>query len=650
MTENYKKNLLNYITELIPGTPTAEEFSVGVNDVDRNNWVPFIPDYWQDFRLNGAIKSNTNDKVIFFGGYVEFGGTYSANSKGIIIITDNDLKPVQSIYKYSSGTDLRPIACMIQEEDGQFVAIDTTSLYNPRNSTSRQTFQNCEKRFIMLNDMSIPIDNKYQVSLRRSFILGENYKNFVCKDIFKDPNSSHYLMMGTRIELTNSVYAERKIKVIDLKVNVGSANEWSTVITSTDFVYGGGYCYFDSSNNAEWKILISPLSLSDNTIRYWYGVNGTATDSSVIFTPSYKTYIDEATFECQSVFINENLVYFSTNNQQWGISGVPETKYLGLYEFNFSTNTLKEVFLSNLGNYDYCNLGLIQLFAVNGELYIEYCTNVNNENNTANYCVQRYKGIWRPQLIFANANYVSYQRAFYASQTFNLLKIYCIPINLRRNTWEMIEITDIYNLANYNGSQYDNYNSLKGRYGIIMSNDEIVFSRNLHNLSITNNYTIASIEIPNTYLNNMELSPKWLIGETKVPLVEDGNVVSKNIYEILYINFINTINVKDNESVIQTIPGRYINSNINVGTEENYNNSKCTKVRVNYADNSTRTFSIGWISVDDTHKYCEFTINVDKAISNIELISNDESTTYITIQRELEVGKAYTFKQYLKVE
>ena len=59
----------------------------------------------------------------------------------------------------------------------------------------------------------------------------------------------------------------------------------------------------------------------------------------------YKKYIEPdaaLSRRFQSVFINENLVYFSTNNQQWGISGVPETKYLGLYEFNFSTNTLKE--------------------------------------------------------------------------------------------------------------------------------------------------------------------------------------------------------------------------------------------------------------------------------------------------------------------
>lgn len=649
MTDDYKKILLDFITELEPGTPTTEELIHSINEVAKEVWNPFLPSSWSDFVFKGALKSTTSDKVVFYGGYVEQGGTYSANSKGIIIITDSDLNPIQTIYKYSSGTDLRPIECMIQEEDGQFVAIDSVVLYSNYGS-SRRAYYNCEKRFIMLTDVSVPIDNKYQINLRRSFIFGTDYQNFLCKDIYKNPGTSHYFMAGAKIDTTSSTYSARYVKIIDLKVNVGSANEWSTSSTSTQYIYGGSYCYFDSDDNAQWKLLISPNSRNDNTIRYWYGTNGTATDSEIIFTPSYKTYIDEDSFECQSVFLNQNLVYFTTNNQQWGNTGTLRPKYVGLYEYNFSTSELTEIYLKYLGDYDYSYLDLIELYAVNGELYIEYCTNVNNANNTADYYVQRYKGTWNPILVKANTNYIIYRRAFYVAQTFNLLKMYSLSTNPQTLGFPLLEITEIYNQANYNGEQYNNYNSLKGKYANIYSNEELVFSRNLHNLSYTNNYTIASVEIPNTYLNGIELNPKDLVGETNTTLVEDGNTVSKNIYEVLYLNYINTINVLDNESVIQANPGRYINTNINVGTEENYNNSKCTKVRVNYADNSTKVFNIGWTNQDDTHKYCEFTINVDKNISNIELISNDESTTYITIQRELEVGKAYTFKQYLKVE
>lgn len=648
MTEDYKKILLDYITEMPIGTPTSEEIINSVKEIERSVWLPYIPEDWNDMRLKGAIKSKTSDKVVFYGGYVESGGTYSNNSRGIVIITDSNLYPLQTIYEFSSGTKLRPIECMIQEEDGQFVAIDSLTLYNPSNNNSRQQYQNCEKRFIMLNDISIPTDNNYNINLRRSFVLDNNYKNFVCKDIYKNPNSAHYLMAGTSIEGFNSIYAERYVKVIDLKVNVGSPNEWATSSTTTMYVYGGSYCYFDSDDNAQWKLLISPFSANDNTIRYWYGTNGTATNSWTIMTPSYKTYIDEATFECQSVFINENLCYFTTNNQQWG-SGTIQAKYVGLYEYNFSTNEVKEIYLKHVGDYDYSYLDLIQLYAVNGELYIEYCTNVDNANKKADYYVQHFTGLWNPILIKANSNYIMTRRAFYVAQTFNILKMYCLPINPQISGFPLLEITEIYNLINYNGEPYENSTSLIPKYANIYSDNELVFSRNLHNFSITSNYSVASIEIPNTYLNGINLNPKDLVGETNYVLVEDGETITKNIYEVLYLNYINTISVIDNEEISQPNTSELINTSIN-DDETNQNNVKCSKVRINYDGISDEVFEIGWTRVDDTHAYTEFTIYVKAPIEKIELISNDETETYITITRELEEGKYYTFKQYLKVE
>ena len=648
MTDDYKRLLLDYITKLNPESPTTEERINSINEVAWEEWYDeFLPTLWYNFRFNGAIKSNTSDRVIFYGGYVESGGTYANDSKGIIVITDNDLNPIQTIYNFSSGTELRPIDCMIQEEDGQFVAVDSSTLY-VNADISRQAYYNGQRRFIMLNDISQPTNNSYQVRLRTSFTFGSNYNNFVCKDIYKNPSSSHYFMTGASIYSGTSSYSPRYAKVIDLKVNVGSANEWSTSQTSTPYVYGGSYCYFDSDDNAEWKVLVSPFASNDNTIRYWYGTNGTATDSAVIWTPSYKTYIDEFYFECQSVFLNENLVYFTTNNQKWGYSNNPDTKYVGLYEYNFSTHVLKEIYLKNLGTYSWSALDLIQLYAVNGELYIEYCTNVDTTNRTADYYVQRYEGTWNPILVKQTGKYIIDRRAFYVSQTFNLLKMYCIPTNPQTINWGMLEITEIYNVANYNGEAYDNYNSLKPKYVNIYSNDELVFSRNLHNFSYTSNYTISSVEVPNTYLNNINLNPKNLVGETNINLVEDGEVISKNIYEVLYLNYINTINVIDNNGEQQNSASEWVNTYINEPLT--YNNIRCAYIRVNYTGISDEEFPIEWTRVDDTHKYTEFTIYVKAPVESIEILSNNKVQTYITINQELEVGKYYTFKQYLRVE
>lgn len=649
MTQDYKKTLLDYITNLTPGAETTREILQDINEVARSEWLDYLPTRWSNFQFQGILKSKTSDVVIFYGGYVEVNGTYADNSKGIIIITDNMLKPIQTIFQYDSGTDLRPIICMLQEEDGQFVAVDSKSFYY--NSTeARIVYYNAEKRFIMLNDISIPIDNTYNVKLRRSYILGNDYKNFLCRDIYKNPNSSHYFMAGTKFDTLNEYYNPSYTKIIDLKINVGSANEWATDETGEKYIYGGSYCYFDNNDNAQWKIIISPNPFNDLTIRYWYGTNGTASGNSEIATFDYKTYVDATGYNNQCVFVNENLVYFVLTNQRWGTTGTLEAKYIGLYSFDFTTNALQELYFKSLGNYDFCYLEQISLNVVLGKLYIEYITNMDMNNDVGDYYIQRYDGEWSPLLVKETGNYRS-SNYFYVSQDFNLLKMYCYQANPRGLSWNMLDITEIYSAFNYNGEPYENYNSLIGDYGNIYSNNKLVFSRDLYNLSVINNYSVSTLEIPNTYLNGITLSPKDLIGKTNTQLVSDTMGINKNIYEVLFLNFINTINVIDNEENIVDSSGKYINQNINVGTQTNQENTKCNKVFITWEDNTTKEFPISWTKTDDTHCYTEFTLYIQQNISSLEFMSNDLSTSYISLNtRNMETGKFYTIKQYLKVE
>lgn len=652
MTDDYKKMLLDYITNLTPGQSTSGEILKSINEVPISDWQNYMPEIWADLSIEGAIKSNSSDVVIFYGGYYEYKGTVENDSKGIIIITDNLLKPIQTIYKYDDGTDLRPISCMIQEEDGQFVAIDCTVAYL-NYTNARKAYYSAEKRFIMLNDISIPLENAYYIKLRKSYILGNSYKNFICKQIYKNPNSSHYLMLGSMLDTSTTSYSCRFLKVIDLKINVGSANTWATVEKTSPMVYGGSYCYFDSNDNANWKIIYCVALSGDNNVYYWSSTNADNGNTHTITTLSYKPYIDEINYSGQSVFLNQNSVYFVTTNQSWGISGTPQSKYIGLYNYNFSTNQLNTIYENFIGIYDYCDLEQIQLEIVNGYLYIEHITDVDEPNDVADYYVQRYEGIWNPILVKEDGIYRKKFRGFYVSQDYNLLKMFCLPTNLSLYNWCMLDITEIFSTSNYNGQPYEDYNSLIGEYGNVYSNGDLVFSRDLYNISITNNYSVSTVEIPNTYLNGISLSPKDLIGKTNVNLVNDTPTINKNIYEVLFLNYINTINVMDNEQDIITSTGKYINTNINVGTQTNHNNSKCGQVFITWEDNTTKNFPIGWVSIDDTHKYAEFTFYVEQNIESIELMSNDLSTTYITLDTGdtiLETGKYYTFKQYLKVE
>jgi hypothetical protein len=140
MTQDYEKNLLDYITgNLQKGTPTTQEIFKEEIEVPRSKWTGYMPSSWTSMRIEGFIKpnENTSDLGVMYGGY-----TYNGSSHGFIILVDTNMNPVKYITKFSSGTDLRYIQCMIQGDDGYFYAIDDTEL-----SWRNTNISNTQKRF-----------------------------------------------------------------------------------------------------------------------------------------------------------------------------------------------------------------------------------------------------------------------------------------------------------------------------------------------------------------------------------------------------------------------------------------------------------------------------------------------------------------------
>lgn len=653
MTQEYEKSLLDYITNIIPTEKSEEELYKNIKLKPYSEWNKYLPisksSVWNT-RINGIIKSSTNDNIIVFGEYIKYEQNLEYdilnNSKGFIIIFDANLKPIKTIYNFASGTELRPVQKMIQCVDGTFIAIDSKTAYYDNNEGYKQISLS-QKRVIMLNNFSVPINNEYTLNLRKSYIISDN--NFYCKDIYENPNSSHYVFLGTYILQEGTAYKEKGMKIIDFKINVGEENEWNIIKDDENgWVFGGGYAYFNNNDEMQVKIVCSSTNRNDKNIYIW---NSTGTTS--ILELNYKGYVDLTSYNNQSIFINENLLYIVVNNQAWA-GTTTEDKFLELYEIDLTNNSSNQIFSKFLGNYRYSYIDTIMLDKIDGELYIQYCSNVSgtatdkNEVKTADYYYQRYKGLWQPILI-GNGNYRIQDRYMYVSQKFNLFNMFCIQCDPYYLSWYVPVITEIYNKFNYNGLEYDDYNEIIPNYVNIYNNEDVVFSRNLYNLSLINNYSIASIQIPNNYLNEILLTKNELVGKTNKILVEELNGISKNIYEALYLNYINTIKVIDNDNIYRQSISTYINQNVNTGTKANHNNSKCTKVRINYMDNSTKIFDIIWVGIDNFHKKTEFTVYVDKLINNIDFISNDETTTYITITPEFELNKYYTIKQKLRI-
>ena len=204
----------------------------------------------------------------------------------------------------------------------------------------------------------------------------------------------------------------------------------------------------------------------------------------------------------------------------------------------------------------------------------------------------------------------------------------------------------------YTGYPYSYYNVLVPRYvNMYYLGITLMFSRNVYNITRFENTSTSSVEIPAKFLNNYSFSRQKLFGITCYNLVDNFQMIEKNQYEIVHLNFINTINVLNEDTGIYYKQGAIkLNNGTTIGNQGWYNNTQCTKYRVNYTDGTKLNGTMNWNSIDDTHKNTTFIIYVDKEIDSIDLLSNDGSSLYTRIIDTFTIGKYYSIKQKVRVE
>ena len=130
MTEEFKKQLLNFILGQMPNEYGIEKEKVQYIDdvsIPENGWDKVIPKSWQNFKFEELIEVKNSDKLVLYGGYTEYN---TKQVRGIIVVLKRDLTPLKTFYQYDNGTYLRYILCMTQDDEGNFIAVD--SVGNPQ--------------------------------------------------------------------------------------------------------------------------------------------------------------------------------------------------------------------------------------------------------------------------------------------------------------------------------------------------------------------------------------------------------------------------------------------------------------------------------------------------------------------------------------
>lgn len=623
MTSDFKDKILKWLTgnyEIGSGS-NVPQFS-NVESRTNNLQTQLSNALNNDYFINGTLQGNdiNNNGV----GYTILYGIYNAGSggvlgyKGFICILDEDFDIVEIIKQYTSGTEFGLLQIMGVGDDGNFFLIESTSSSN--------------RRFVMLNNIiaKLPTDEHYKVVLRKSYNLtGQSTNIQTFSNLIKAPEQSRYIITGND--------SNQKVIATELVVNVGISNEWNDyTYTANMFAVGDLWASWSAEGNLTFKLAGFKITNADGLT---YGeLSGS---SSNVGSLSLTTY--------GSGFLNAEQFSIKKPNSTTAYFGIIQYDYqndatIKLYRLSDGTLSSMKTITTDY-NFDMA----INLYRVGEEIFYIY---------NYSYPIGSNWKIMLGKIIDDNVyeeeilNTASFTKAdlFMVQKQFNLYNFF-IQTN---NT--VYSVDQIYNSLNYNGADYQALNSMIPNSATLSSNGVVIFARNLYNRIINENTTIATINVPNNFINDITIDNESLYGETNTLLVDNDDNIETNIYEELMINFVNTLIMSNENDINNKILNQNGATRLNnsISQTKDYDNCKITKYKINYSDNTSTIATIKGNEITRLRGSVRYTFAVfvptTKSIENIQLISNDENTVYQTINTDnLDQEKFYLITQDVKV-
>ena len=594
MTNDYKKNLIEWLTGNFTTTPSDDRIVQQGSTINVNLLKQFLTDNYTTTNCGviKTVKSKTNGNLLALLNDQD-------NNRSIMIIFDAELNPIQLITAYASGTQFKNILSINVGEDGNFFLIENTGT---------------SKRFVMCNNITVSdLNGNYKVVLRKAYTTSGNIPTMtdIC-DIVKYPSLSKYLVIGEDANGIINIATE-------IVVNVGEANEYNNFTfsgTITSKTYKDIYYTLDGENI---KFCIS--AEGDNQAPYCELKNSNYTITETTYSNTNLT----TSFKAVKTSYNEAYIV----SFDW------DTTYNFLY-FNNGTFTLLGTYIvddiSFTARLTACSIGRIN-DVIYGMILGDYDAN--------NYQIRGFTiidGVLQTNGLSEGVGHVSF--------FLNMMMTATNSYDLYNFAYMFGDLTTrahlVYNESRYNGTAYVDYNYFIPSYATMVNNG-LTFARGLYNFTILGNNSTAIVNIPNSYVNNVEFSA-WLYGQTNSNLVISGDY-EKNIYENVLVNFNNSITITNDGTYMNTPSVRLNNSILN---ELDYEDAKLGWVRINYA-NSTKDMPIT-LTQNNTYSYtASFVIMASDTINNIQLLSNDKQTIYDQFNIEYQIGNIYKIERDINI-
>lgn len=612
MTQDYKNDLFKWLTGnyTTGSNPNIPQYS---NIVEQESTL--YADIEEQLEDTYTIRANTTikDKNGNVQHIILYGNTTNNITPFFAVVNSNyELENIFTTYR--GGTPLNFFNAIASDDDGYIYGLE----YD----------QNGHYWLTLLNNFAL----QGSVILRRKYILPSN--NYT--KIIKDNNSGNYLCYNDRDGIT----------AMTIKIEFGQPLQTQIYsISQSNNIYIEDAVAFWNEGNLETLKMIGFEWLGNSGVNYQpvlLYTTGSTTLTRQALGNSIKIY--SGGFD--AVIFNNQYAYFGYNDVST-VQGGNDTNYV--YRVSLSDYTLEQFFARSHPStyYEYGeDNGGIGLIKQGTNLYYEELVNGSSTWGMLHTYVGRIVG----------TSYYGKDMGLIQGTLFNVFNeynFYKFNVLASAPFYYSYYTTQIYNPNNYNGLPYKALDSLEPNSCVLYSGGKPVFARNIYNKTISNNTTTSILEVPNLSLNDITIDQEDLLSVRNNQINSESMNLTKNIYEKLYINFINTISIINKNNIDNVVYNNIGATRLNNSVSEDldYNNAKITKYRINYKNgtSSVNNFTIPTIS-GNSATY-NFNVSTGSGINTIEFLSNDGSTVYHTIDcSNLANNKTYNIQQRVSVE
>lgn len=621
MTQEYKDYILDYLTGNKTDTPLVDTPQIENAGTITNNYRDYLYDKYGSFQYGGIIQPNNSNKLLMYC-VLTMGSGSSSYYQSVILLLDENYNILDSIDSYASGTPFKWLKELQYDEA-------TNRLYGIED-TRATTTSNPSYRFIMLDNpiMNYELKGEMSCSIRRSYSFPSTYNSMDISGrrvLYKDPNGSNYLILGT-------IPNETLLAYLKLTINVGAANEWSQYTIAFNGTINNSFVNW---TNGE------PYAETYCSDFYIYKLQNGVVSELGNFDPSSMGSRNKVLFDVIAYSQGHAYISISNYNSSYTIASAIIYKYSngtlteiyndgGNSKYGLTINHIRLAYFNNIPF-------VVRAVAISQNYYDIYIGMLTNDTLTETKIVE---------------NERSYSTYIMTSQisTKRVYNLYTIGIQNQNYVYRAMVV---YNVDNYNGASGISVLSGVPHSMRLYAEDAIVFARNLYNMRINANTITSILEVPNTYLNNTTITGEDLYSKNNNVLDQQTETINTNIYETLYINTNDTWNMINRNDPLEPLTNkvgatRLVNS---TAQQLDYNNAKCGVFRVvtsgGYYD---RYINPSDISYDDGVYTYSFNFYGNPSITQIQILSYDKETIYCTYDISTQAGKTYTYTQEVTIE